>query len=109
MKHVVFNAERSDYYKKKQDRLKSERDDNRIVAEDATFIKYYGMSAFLDLFPEARDFPMTWHRAVVKEIQRIEKKQLANKLSGIAMATAAHKSKKNNKLLKRTIREMTKD
>lgn len=109
MKHVVFNEERSEYYKKKQERLKFEREDRASISDDATFIKYYGMSAFLELFPEAKDMPMEWHKEVVKEIQRIDKKQLASKLSGIAIATAAHKSKKSNRLLKKTLREMTKD
>lgn len=108
METVVFDTGRSDYYKKKKSQRQQEEKDRQLVAEDAVYIKHYGMDAYLRLFPEAKDFPISWHRAVVKELQRLERQSLANTLNGFALASAAKYGKKAGKAFRSLIKDLTK-
>lgn len=108
MNRIIFNEERSNYYKAKKRELAREREIRQVVAEDALFIHHYGMSAFLELFPEAKGFGTSWHKDVISELEVIKKRELAQLLSGIHMANAATKDKKANRNFKKTIRELLK-
>lgn len=108
MKPVLFNAERSKYYKAKKRDFTRANEERKVLEEDATFIHYYGMSAFLELVPEAKDFGIGWHRDIIKELEFIRKKELAQQLSGIYMANAATKDKKANRGFRQIISKLTK-
>lgn len=104
----LLTPERQAYYKaKKREELRT-KEAKRIIREDATYIYYYGMSAFLELFPEARDFGVNWHKEIISELQRIERVKLADKLSGTASAYGAVQSKKGNSAFSRLIRHLQK-
>ena len=106
MNTTVFNTERSDYYKEKKQRLRREEEERLLVADDAVYIKHYGMSAYLTLVPDAVNFSVSWHEAVIKELQRLERQSLANELTGIALATASSQSKKAGRAFKAMIKGM---
>lgn len=74
MNTVVFNESRSNYYKAKKRELARRRQERQVVIEDALYIHHYGMSAFLELFPEAKYFGVNWHREVIAELQIIRKR-----------------------------------
>lgn len=104
----LLSPERQAYYKaKKREQLRVE-ESKRIVREDATYIYYYGMSAFLELIPEAKGFGTNWHKEVLSELQRIERLKLADNLSGIASAYSATQSKKGNRSFIRMIKNLQK-
>ena len=104
----LLSPERQAYYKaKKREELRT-KEAKRIIREDATYIYYYGMSAFLELFPEARGFGINWHKEIISELQRIERVKLADKLSGTASAYGAVQSKKGNRAFSRLIRHLQK-
>lgn len=102
----IFNQERSSYYKAKKRELARRRQERQVVAEDALFIHHYGMSAFLELCPEAKYFGVNWHREVIEELQIIRKRELGQLLSGIYMASAATKDKKANRKFRRIINDL---
>lgn len=104
----IFNAERSNYYKAKKRELSRKKEENRVIEEDALFIHHYGMSAYIELFPETKDMGMNWHNSVLIELQRIRKKELGQQLSGISLAYAATQSKKAARHFKRVIKDITK-
>lgn len=104
----IFNEERSNYYKAKKRELTRQSDELKVIAEDALFVHYYGMSAYLELFPEAKDFGISWHRSLLVELQKLDKKRLANQLSGTSMAYAATQSKKASRGFKRIIKDLLK-
>lgn len=106
MKTTIFNEERSNYYKSKKRELVRKDQADRVVQEDALFVHYYGMSAYLTLFPEAIGFGINWHRQLLKELQILDRKRLANQLSGSSMAYAATKSKKGARQFKRMIKDL---
>lgn len=102
----IFNAERSNYYKAKKRELARKREEDRVVEEDALYIHYYGMTAYLELFPEAKDFGISWHKQLLIELQRLERKKLANTLTGMSLAYASTKSKKSQRAFKRVIKDL---
>lgn len=104
----IFNQERSNYYKAKKRELTRQSEENKVVAEDALFVHYYGMSAYLELFPEAKGFGIGWHRSLLVELQKLDKKRLGNELTGISMAYGANKSKKGNRTFRRMIKDLIK-
>lgn len=105
----LLSESRRNYYKAKKAEEARRRQESKVYQEDAVFIKYYGMTAYLKLFPEAKDMGISWHREVVKELQRMEKKALASKLAGMSMAIGANMSKKSARKFKATLRDMLKD
>lgn len=105
---VVFNAERSNYYKAKKRELLRKKGERSVIIEDALFIKYYGMTAYLELFPEGKDFGINWHRQVLKELQRLERIDTAQMLIGIRLAYGSTKSKSMLRSFKRMIKDMYK-
>lgn len=107
MNKTVFNTGRSSYYREKKERLKLEEAERLLIAEDAVFIKHYGMDAYLKLFPEAVNNPVSWHNSVVKELQRLDRQSLANELTGISLAYGASQSKKAGRAFKAMIKGMT--
>lgn len=107
MKTTLFDTGRADYYRQKQKRLQREKEDRSVVAEDAVYIKHYGMDAYMKLFPEAADMPVSWHSAVIKELQRLDRQELANTLSGYSLAASAPHSKKASKALRHMIKGLT--
>lgn len=108
MKTTVFDTGRSEYYRQKKSIRQQEEKDRQLVAEDAVYIKHYGMDAYIKLFPEALEMPISWHRAVVKELQRLERQSLANTLNGYSLASAAKHGKKASKAFRRMIKDLTK-
>lgn len=105
---IIFNEERSAYYKAKKRDLARQKAARSVVKEDALFIHHYGMQAFLQLFPDAKDFGITWHRDVITELDRIKKRDLAQLLSGFYMASAATKDKKANRKFRQIINNLNK-
>lgn len=108
MKQQIFNAERSNYYKAKRRELSRLRQSRQVVVEDALFIKHYGMSAFLELFPEAKGFGVSWHREVIQELEIMKKRELSQLLSGIYMASVATKDKKANRKFRKIVSNLLK-
>lgn len=104
----IFNEERSNYYKAKKRELSRVNEETKVVAEDALFVHYYGMSAYLELFPEAKDFGIGWHRSLLVELQKLDKKKMGNYLSGTSMAYAATQSRKANRGFRRMIKDLIK-
>lgn len=107
MNKTVFDTGRSEYYREKKTRLKLEEAERLLIAEDAVFIKHYGMDAYLKLFPEAVNNPVSWHNSVVKELQRLEKQELANLLTGISLGYSATHSKKDRRAFNNMIKGLT--
>ena len=107
MNKTVFDTGRSDYYRDKKATIRREEDERALILDDAVFIKHYGMDAYIKLFPDAVNQPMTWHTAVVKELQRLEKQELANLLTGTSLAYAATQSKKARRAFNNMIKGMT--
>lgn len=103
---VIFNEERSNYYKAKKRELARKQEENRVVEEDALFVHYYGMSAYLELFPEAKDFGISWHKQLLIELQRLDRKKLANTLTGTALAYASTHSTKSRRAFNRIIKDL---
>ena len=107
MNKTVFDTGRSDYYRQKKIRISREEAERALILDDAVFIKHYGMDAYIKLFPDAVNQPMAWHNAVVKELQRLEKQELANLLTGISLGYAATQSKKSQRAFNNMIKGMT--
>ena len=107
MNTTVFDTGRSEYYREKKARIRQEEAERALILDDAVFIKHYGMEAYIKLFPDAVNQPMTWHMAVVKELQRLKKQELANLLTGTSLAYAATQSKKSRREFNIMIKEMT--
>ena len=107
MNTTVFNTGRSEYYRQKKTRIRQEEAERALILDDAVFIKHYGMDAYIKLFPDAINQPMRWHMAVVKELQRLEKQELANLLTGMALAYSATQSKKSKRAFNNMIKGMT--
>lgn len=103
-----LSPERARYYKLKRSELKQQADARRVVKQDALFIRYYGMSAYIELFPEAKDFGTNWHNEVLEELQRLEKRALANQMTGIFYAFAATKSKVSLRKFKKIVKDLLK-
>lgn len=101
---MIFNEGRRHYYMAKKRELARQRQAKEVVKEDALFIKYYGMDAYLELFPEAKDFGINWHREVIQELKELEKKQLGSLLGGIYSASGATKDKKMNRSFRKIIK-----
>lgn len=104
----IFNEERSNYYKAKKRELSRQREDNRVIEEDALFIFHYGMSAYIELFPEIKGFGMNWHTAILSELKRLKKKELGQNLAGMSLAYASVKNRKSARLFRRIIKDLTK-
>lgn len=104
---IIFNESRSAYYKAKKRELERVSRSRAVIQEDALFIHYYGMSAYLELFPEAKQFGVSWHRDILKELQKIREKYLGQELSGVYMAYGAIKSKKVNRNFRKLIKQLT--
>lgn len=107
MNTTVFDTGRSEYYRQKKATIRQEEAERALILDDAVFIKHYGMDAYIKLFPDAINQPMTWHNAVVKELQRLEKQELANLLTGVSLAYAATQSKKARRAFNNMIKGMT--
>ena len=107
MNKTVFDTGRSDYYRQKKTRIRQEEAERLLILDDAVFIKHYGMDAYIKLFPDAINQPMSWHNAVVKELQRLEKQELANLLTGISLGYATTQSKKARRAFNNMIKGMT--
>ena len=107
MNKTLFDTGRSDYYRQKKTRISREEAERLLILDDAVFIKHYGMDAYIKLFPDAVNQPMAWHNAVVKELQRLEKQELANLLTGISLGYAATQSKKARRAFNNMIKSMT--
>lgn len=103
---VVFNAERANYYRAKKRELARQAKDNIVVKEDAIFIKYYGMSAFIELFPEVKGFSINWHRAIIRELQSIERRDIGSTLAGHRMAIMSTKDKSSARSFRRLIKDV---
>lgn len=104
-----LSEEKREYYRKKKADIARKNEARNVVKEDAVFIRYYGMAAYLELFPEAKGFGINWHRSVVDELKRLERSEIASTLSGISVAIAANLSKKSARKFKRMIKDMTKN
>lgn len=104
MNTTVFDTGRSEYYRQKKTRIRQEEAERALILDDAVFIKHYGMDAYIKLFPDAVNQPMTWHMAVVKELQRLDRQSLANELTGISLAYGASQSKKAGRAFKAMIK-----
>ena len=107
MNTTVFDTGRSDYYRQKKAIIRQEYAERALILDDAVFIKHYGMDAYIKLFPDAVNQPMAWHMAVVKELQRLEKQELANLIAGISLGYAATQSKKARRAFNNMIKGMT--
>lgn len=107
MNKTVFDTGRSDYYRQKKATIRREEAERALILDDAVFIKHYGMDAYIKLFPDAVEQPMAWHTAVVKELQRLERQELANLLTGISLGYAATQSKKAQRAFNNMIKGMT--
>ena len=107
MNMTVFDTGRSDYYRQKKTRIRLEEEERLLILDDAVFIKHYGMDAYIKLFPDVVNQPMSWHNAVVKELQRLEKQELANLLTGVSLGYAATQSKKAQRAFNNIIKGMT--
>ena len=105
-KSIFFNSSNRDYYRKKKDRLAFESKIDAVVRDDASFIKYYGMSAFLELFPDARGFNIDWHNGVIRELKRLDRQDLSMNLCGMQLAVGANFSKKINREFKVFIKSL---
>lgn len=103
-----LSEERRNYYRAKKAEQARQAQASLNVKEDALFIHYYGMSAYLELFPDAKGFSINWHREIIIELKKIDKINLGNQLSGMAMAIAANLSKKSRRKFKQLIRGMMK-
>ena len=107
MNMTVFDTGRSDYYRQKKTRISQEEAERALILDDAVFIKHYGMDAYIKLFPDVVNQPMSWHMAVVKELQRLEKQELANLLTGMSLGYSATYSKKARREFNNMIKGMT--
>ena len=107
MNTTVFDTGRSEYYRQKKTRIRQEEAERLLILDDAVFIKHYGMDAYIKLFPDAVNQPMSWHNAVVKELQRLEKQELANLMTGISLGYAATQSKEAKRAFNNMIKGMT--
>ena len=107
MNTTVFDTGRSEYYRQKKTRISQEEAERALILDDAVFIKHYGMDAYIKLFPDVVNQPMSWHMAVVKELQRLEKQELANLLTGVSLGYAATQSKKAQRAFNNMIKGMT--
>lgn len=107
MNTTVFDTGRSDYYRQKKISIRREEAERALILDDAVFIKHYGMDAYIKLFPDALNQPMSWHMAVVKELQRLDRQSLANELTGISLAYGASQSKKAGRAFKAMIKGLT--
>lgn len=104
---AIFNEERSAYYKAKKREISRKREANRVVKEDALYIHYYGMTAYMELFPEAREFGTNWHIQIIEELENIRVKHLGQTFSGFYMASAATKDKGANRKFRKMIKDLT--
>lgn len=107
MNTTVFDTGRSEYYRQKKISIRREEDERALILDDAVFIKHYGMDAYIKLYPDTVNQPMAWHNAVVKELQRLEKQELANLLTGVSLGYAATQSKKARRAFNNMIKGMT--
>lgn len=109
MKKANFlSKERRLYYKAKQAADRREREANRIIEEDARFVRFYGMQAFIELSPVVKGFSYGYHEKLVTELEKIHKRDLAQELTGISMAIAATKYKKSNRRFTKMIKDLRK-
>lgn len=104
----IFNEERSNYYKAKKREILRVKEERHVVEGDALFIHFYGMSAFIELFPECKYFSITWHDEILEELQRLKRRDMGQNLAGMSLAFAASKSKKSSRHFRRMIKELTK-
>ena len=107
MKTELFNSERSDYYRAKKRELARKQAERRTITEDAVYVHYYGMTAYLELFPEAKGFSIVWHEQLVQELRKIKQNDMATMLVGISLAYASSQSKKGGRAFKNLIKELT--
>lgn len=103
-----LSDKRKDYYKLKKLEQERKRISQASIIDDARYIRHYGMSAYLELFPEAAGFGMEWHKSIVAELEYIEQKQEGELLAGIASAYSSVKSRKANRAFKHMIKDMVK-
>lgn len=103
---IIFNANGRDYYRKKKDKLAFQRSIDLVVREDAIFIKYYGMDAYLKLFPDAEGFGMEWHRGVLRELARMKHEDMRDYLYGIRLAVGANLDKKAGREFKHLLKSL---
>ena len=103
-----LSEERRNYYRAKKSEINNQSDAQKVIQEDALFIKYYGMDAYLKLFPEAAGFGIKWHREVIQELHKLERRQLGNELAGMSLAIASNLSKSSARKFKKVIKDMLK-
>lgn len=101
-----LSEDRRAYYRAKRREVLRKQEADLVIKEDALFIKHYGMSAFLELVPEAKYFGIGWHRQVIEELEHMRQTELARLLSGIYSASAATKDKSANRRFRTTIKDM---
>ena len=109
MKKEFFISERTQYYRDKKNRLSREKEESRVVKEDALFVRHYGMTAYLQLFPEASGFGINWHKLLLKELVKMENEHLATVLSGIQLAYASTHDKESAKYFKALLKDLEKN
>lgn len=102
-----FNAERRNYYFAKKRDLQRENERRAVIKEDAIFIYHYGMTAFMEFFPESKGLSIEWHRLIVAELALMERKRLGQLLGGVYMASAATKDRKINRKFRKIIADLT--
>ena len=108
MKTVYFLPERSDYYKRKKREYIAKKRERENTRQDAIYIRYYGMSAFLELFPEAKGFGIEWHQNILAELITMENEYMGKLINGIALGYTSSKSKKANRRFKAMISSLFK-
>lgn len=102
----VFNAERAPYYRAKKRELAHKEEARRVIKEDALFVHHYTMPAFITLFPEVKEFGMSYHRELVKELEKIRARHLGQELGGTYLAVAATKDKKARSKFRKIVKDL---
>lgn len=103
-----LSPERREYYRKKQERIKEERELAREAEGVATFIHYYGADAYMELVPWFKDKSLAYHTEVVGQLQKIRNRELAALVNGIYLANGATKSRKVAGQLKKFLKDLNK-
>lgn len=104
-----LSDERKNYYKRKQAKIRREHEAKRTIIDDALFIKHYGMSAFIKLFPDSVNFGIDYHNKIVEQLEKMDREKLADYLSGISLAVAATKYRKSGRRFAKMIKVLRKD
>ena len=66
------------------------------------------MSAFLELFPEAKGFGIEWHQDILAELITMENEHISRVLNGIALGYSASQDKKAGRRFRTMIADLIK-